>query len=90
FVWDPASDTALDGVAGTGLVIMAVDNLPCELPVESSTSFGEALMPFIPALAAYDFSADFAQCTLPPELKRATIVYHGELTPDYRYLEKFI
>lgn len=90
FVWQPETDTAVDGVAGAGPVIMAVDNLPCELPVESSTSFGEALMPFIPALAACDFSVDFAECTLPPELKRATIVYHGELTPDYRYLEKFI
>jgi alpha-aminoadipic semialdehyde synthase len=90
FVWDPATDTALDGVAGAGPVIMAVDNLPGELPVESSTSFGEALSPFIPALATCDFSLDFAECALPPELKRATIVYHGELTPDYRYLEKFI
>lgn len=90
FVWDPATDTALEGVAGQGPVIMAVDNLPCELPVESSASFGEALLPFIPALAACDFSVDFEQCTLPPEFKRATIVYHGELTPDYQYLEKFL
>ncbi|MCL4295872.1 MAG: hypothetical protein KJ077_09105 [Anaerolineae bacterium] len=90
FVWQPETDTAVDGVAGAGPVIMAVDNLPCELPVESSTSFGEALMPFIPALAACDFSTDFAACALPPELKRATIVYHGELTPEYRYLEKLI
>jgi saccharopine dehydrogenase (NAD+, L-lysine-forming) len=90
FVWDPFTDTALEGVAGTGPVIMAVDNLPCELPVEASTSFGEALLPFIPTLAACDFSLDFEQCALPPELKRATIVYHGELTPDYQYLEKFI
>jgi saccharopine dehydrogenase (NAD+, L-lysine-forming) len=90
FVWDPVTDTALEGVAGTGPVIMAVDNLPCELPVEASTSFGEALLPFIPTLAACDFSLDFEQCALPPELKRATIVYHGELTPDYQYLEKFI
>jgi alpha-aminoadipic semialdehyde synthase len=90
FVWDPATDTAIAGVAGDGPVIMAVDNLPCELPVESSTSFGEALLPFIPALAACDFGVAFEQCALPPELKRATIVYHGELTPEYQYLEKFI
>jgi alpha-aminoadipic semialdehyde synthase len=90
FVWDPATDTAIEGVAGHGPVIMAVDNLPCELPVESSTSFGEALLPFIPALATCDFGVDFEQCALPPELKRATIVYHGELTPEYQYLEKFI
>lgn len=90
FVWHPPTDTASDGVAGVGPVIMAVDNLPCELPVESSTAFGEALLPFIPALAICDFSADFENCPLPPELKRATLVYHGELTPDYRYLEKFL
>lgn len=90
FVWDLATDTALDGVAGKGPVIMAVDNLPCELPVESSTSFSEALLPFIPALAACDFTVDFEQCALPPELKRATIVYHGELTPEYQYLKSYL
>ncbi len=90
YVWDPATDTALDGVAGDGPVIMAVDNLPCELPIEASTSFGEALLPFLPALAACDFSVDFEACDLPPELKRAAIVYQGELTPDYRYLGQFI
>jgi alpha-aminoadipic semialdehyde synthase len=90
FVWNPETDTAIEGVAGRGPVIMAVDNLPCELPIESSTSFGEALLPFIPALAACDFSSPFDACPLPPELKRATIVYHGELTPEYRYLEQFL
>ncbi len=90
FVWDPVADAAIDGVVGTGPVIMAVDNLPCELPVESSIAFGDALLPFVPSLAACDFSVPFDACILPPELKRATIVYHGELTPDYRYLEKFV
>ncbi len=90
FVWDPTTDTAREGVAGRGPVIMAVDNLPCELPVESSTSFGEALLPFMPALADCDFSLPFEQCPLPPELKRAVVVYQGQLTPDYQYLEKFL
>lgn len=90
FVWDPATDTAVDGVAGHGPVIMAVDNLPCELPRESSTSFGETLRPFILPLARCDFSADFEACDLPPELKRAVIVYHGRLTPDYKYLKEYI
>lgn len=90
FVWDPITETARDGIMGPGPVIMAVDNLPCELPVEASQSFGEALLPFIPALIACDFSLDFAVCTLPPELKRATIVYHGQLTPEYEYLREYL
>ena len=90
FVWDPLTDTALDGVAGPGPVIMAVDNLPCELPIEASTTFGEALLPFLPTLAEGDFNEPFETSTLPPELKQATIVYKGELTPEYRYLERFL
>jgi alpha-aminoadipic semialdehyde synthase len=90
FVWDPTTDTALAGVAGHGPTIMAVDNLPCELPVEASTVFGDALLPFLPALAETDFNLDFERCPLPPELKRATIVYRGQLTPEYAYLQKFL
>ena len=28
FVWDPTTDTALEGIAGNGPTIMAVDNMP--------------------------------------------------------------
>ena len=90
FVWDVQTGAARDGVEGRGPVIMAVDNLPCELPIESSTSFGDALSSFVPALAACDFDDDFESCALPPSFKRATILYHGQLTPDYRYLEKTV
>ncbi len=90
FVWDPVADVAIDGVTGRGPVIMAVDNLPCEMPIESSTAFGQALLPFLPALAAADFSADFEAIVLPPEIKQAVVSYHGQLTPDYRYLEKHL
>jgi saccharopine dehydrogenase (NAD+, L-lysine-forming) len=90
FVWNPETDSTVDGVRGNGLVVMAVDNLPCELPKESSTAFGNGLLPFIPALASCDFSQDFDNCGLPAELKRGTIVYHGQLTPQYQYLKKFV
>lgn len=90
FVWEPATGTAIDGVAGNGLVVMAVDNLPCELPIEASMDFGEALLPLVPALATANFSANFETVALPPALKRAAIVYQGQLTPDYHYLENFL
>ena len=37
-----------------------------------------------------DLSKRFAELALPPELKRAVIVYRGELTPDYAYLNSFL
>ncbi len=78
------------GVSGDGPVVMAVDNLPCELPRESSTSFSETLLDYVPALAEADFTVPFEQLNLPKELKDAVIVYQGELTKHYKYLNQYL
>lgn len=90
YVYDPPSERALDGWEGRGPVILAVDILPSELPVESSESFGEVLAPFVPALVAADYEADFESLALPLELKRAVVAHRGELTPEYRYITKHL
>lgn len=77
-----------DGVEGNGPVIMAVDNLPCEIPRESSCYFSSVLREMVQPLAAAVWSADYADLELPPSLKRAVIVHKGELTPSYHYLHK--
>jgi len=87
YVYDPQTGQVIPGVAGEGPVILAVDFLPCELPADASRHFGQALRPFIPALARADLGGALAASGLPPELQRATIVYRGELTGPYRYLE---
>ena len=79
-----------DGVDGNGPVVMAVDNLPCELPKESSQYFSSALRDMVPPLAAADWRSSFDRLSLPDCLKRAVIVYRGELTPSYQYLHKHL
>lgn len=90
YVYDPFEDRAIDGVAGRGPVILAVDILPSELPREASTYFSSVLMDYVPAIAKADYSVPFEKLNLPPEIKRAVIVYQGELTPDYRYLQEHL
>ena len=90
YVYDPVADKAIDGIEGNGPVVMAVEILPSELPRESSAYFSGVLKEYVPAIAAADYSGDFASCDLPPEIKRAVIAYCGELTPDYRYIEKYL
>lgn len=90
FVYDPFREEITPGVAGDGIVVMAVDNLPCELSRESSTAFSHTLRDFVPALLDADFSKPLDQCGLPETLKRAVILYHGTLTPDYAYLKQFV
>lgn len=90
FVYDPFSDQALPGVAGSGPVILAVDILPSELPQEASEYFSDVLMDYVPAIAEADYSVPLGNLALPPEIRRALIVYQGELTPDYRYLREHL
>jgi alpha-aminoadipic semialdehyde synthase len=90
-VYNPTTDTIRDGYEGDGVVVMAVDNLPCELPRESSESFSQTLLRFIPDIMKADFSApDFEHLKLPPEIKNAVILYRGKLTPNYEYINKFL
>ncbi|MCU0585541.1 MAG: bifunctional lysine ketoglutarate reductase /saccharopine dehydrogenase family protein [Desulfobacterales bacterium] len=87
YVYEPATGKATDGFAGDGPVVMAVEILPSEIPRESSIDFSRVLKRFVPHLATADLSRGFAELDLPPELKRAVIVYQGELTPEYAYLK---
>ncbi len=90
FVYNPETDEYTDGFEGKGVLNLAVDNLPTEIAKDSSVAFGDALMPFVPGIVNADYDLPFAEINLPPEIKRAVIVYKGELTPDYEYLQEYL
>jgi alpha-aminoadipic semialdehyde synthase len=90
FVYNPIREEIIDGFQSDGVVLMAVDNLPCELPKESSKAFSNSLLSFIPSIATADFSVDFDELKLPHEIKKALILHHGKLTPDYSYINKYL
>ena len=90
FVYNPLKDLIEDGYSNEGIVVMAVDNLPCELPMESSNYFSNSLIPYIKGVASADYTVDFKSFDIPSEIKKAVIVYKGKLTPDYEYIKKFL
>jgi hypothetical protein len=64
------------------ITVMAIDNLPCELPYDASAYFGQQLIEkVLPLLVHQD-----------PDtvLERATITKDGKLTRHYQYLEDFV
>ena len=64
------------------VVVMAVDNLPCELPKDASEGFGEMFMEHvIPAF----FNGDKDGI-----LQRAKITEKGKLTPRFSYLQDYV
>lgn len=86
YVYNPADGQATDGVAGRGVVVLAVDNLPCELPIDASEFFGDSLVRFVGPLARCDWNVPLDKLDLPPDLKRAIIVHRGVLTPAFEHL----
>ena len=90
FVYDPIREDVKDGYNGRGVVVMAVDNLPAEISLESSVFFSQSLMPLVKGIAEADFSGDFEGSRLPDPIKKATIVFRGKFTPDYEYMRDFL
>lgn len=90
FVYNPLTGKPVSGFEGEGVLVMAVDILPSELPRESSIAFSEALFPYLSELVNADFDVAFQDLDIPAPLKKAMILHHGELTPDYEYLNSFL
>ncbi|NNT72827.1 alanine dehydrogenase [Flavobacterium sp. IMCC34852] len=64
------------------VMVMSVDNLPCELPKDASEGFGEMFMQHvIPAF----FNGDKDGI-----LQRAKITENGKLTPRFSYLQDYV
>ncbi|SMC97976.1 alpha-aminoadipic semialdehyde synthase [Desulfocicer vacuolatum DSM 3385] len=90
YLVDPMTRAVTDGHKGDGIVVLAVDNLPCEIPNDSSTFFSNQLKPFVANILKADYASSLDESGLCPEIKKAVIVYNGQLTPGYQYLRKFL
>lgn len=90
YVYNPDEDRIIDGYEGKGIADLAIDNLPAELPKNSSREFSNSLKSFVPGIEKADYNTSLEQSNLPDEIKRAVIVYNGRLTDNFKYLEKFI
>ena len=90
FVYNPLTREPVSGFEGEGVLVMAVDILPSELPRESSIAFSETLIQFLSQLVTADMDVLFQDLNIPAPLKKAMILHHGKLTPDYEYLNQYI
>ena len=81
--YNPQSEEEVAFNADEAIAVMAVDNLPCELPKDASEGFGDSFLEHvIPAF----FNGDKDGI-----LKRAQITNNrGELTPRFNYLQDFV
>ncbi|MEP1094533.1 MAG: NAD(P)-dependent oxidoreductase [Cyclobacteriaceae bacterium] len=81
--YDPSADAIEQAFSDEGnITVMAVDNLPCELPRDASDSFGAQLIEnVLPHLLGDDDQN---------VIKNATITESGALTDRYKYLQGYV
>lgn len=80
--YNPMTEEVDIPFAKNTITVMAVDNLPCELPREASEDFGKELMERVmPHLLGKDEDG---------MIERATITRNGKLMPDYAYLSDYV
>jgi alanine dehydrogenase len=78
----PNEDKEVEVFHPAAIVVMAVDNLPCELPKDASEGFGEMVLEHvIPAFFNDDKDGI---------LQRAKITENGKLTPRFSYLQDYV
>lgn len=90
FVYNPFTQKPSAGFKGEGMLVMAVDILPSELPKDSSEYFSRVLCDYIEPIAKADYTLPYEEICLPAPIKKALILHNGQLTPPYRYLDKFV
>jgi len=79
--YDPVTDSETEPYTKSGVTVMAIDNLPGELPRDASKDFGNGLLERIfPSL----FGDDSDKI-----IERAMITRDGRLTEKYAYLQDF-
>jgi hypothetical protein len=80
--YDPRTEKEVAFDTQDAITVMAVDNLPCELPKDASEGFGDMFLEnVIPAF----FNSDERGI-----LKRAKITENGKLTERFNYLQDYV
>jgi alanine dehydrogenase len=81
--YDPKSEKETNFKAKHSIGVMAVDNLPCELPKDASESFGESFLEHIlPAIMGEDPDGIIE--------RGSETDLNGELSPTFEYLKEYI
>jgi len=90
FTYDFQNNTFVDGYKSKGITIMAIDNLPSELPRDASGEFSKLIRDYVYQIAAHGIKDITNHIAIPREIRDAVITQQGRFTGNSRYLKRFI
>ncbi|KAK6638413.1 hypothetical protein RUM44_008842 [Polyplax serrata] len=71
---------------GPGVLVCSIDNMPTQLPRESTDFFGNLLYPYAHDIISSDATKPLDEHSFSPAVYGAIIASNGELTPNFQYI----
>ncbi|MBU1090444.1 MAG: hypothetical protein KKC42_01185 [Candidatus Omnitrophica bacterium] len=90
FTFNPKTNKYIDGHKSPGVTVLAVDNLPAELPRDASGEFSSLIRDYIYQIAAHGVTDITRHIAIPAEIRRAVIIQNGKLVKNFAYLKKHL
>ncbi len=88
FTYDPEKDKYTDGYKSEGITVLAIDNLPSELPEDSSEHFSGLIRDYVYQIAVHGAKDITNHAAIPREIRQAVITQGGRLAESCLYLKK--
>ena len=90
FTYQPKKKKFVEGYIKEGITVLAVDNLPSELPKDASLEFSFLIRDYVYQIAAHGIRDVTCHAALPAEIRRAVIVEGGKFSRGFNYLKQLI
>ncbi|KAI5643420.1 saccharopine dehydrogenase NADP binding domain-containing protein [Phthorimaea operculella] len=73
---------------GPGVLVCSIDNMPTQLPRESTDFFGDLLYPYAEDIMNSDATKPLEEHNFTPVVQGAIITSNGRLTPPFEYINE--
>lgn len=73
---------------GPGMLVCSIDNMPTQIPRESTDLFGELLYPYAYDILQSDATKSLESHNFPKPVYNAIITSNGRLTPNFEYIKE--
>ena len=73
---------------GPGVLVCSIDNMPTQLPKESTDFYGNLLYPYVLDIIQSDAKIPLEEHNFSPAVQDAIIASNGQLTPNFEYIQE--
>ncbi|XP_073974901.1 lysine ketoglutarate reductase/saccharopine dehydrogenase [Rhodnius prolixus] len=87
-LYDADSNKDTKSFKGPGVLVCSIDNMPTQLPRESTDFFGDLVLPFAIDIIQSDATKPLEEHNFMPAVHNAIIASNGKLTRNFEYIQE--